>query len=103
MLLGSSGVVKSTPTNTLLDAATQSTGRVREHDSRGKHTTTARLLHCLPRGACVIDTPGLRALRLDADEAMPGASFDDVDLIVDESQAGRRIVGRVPSRSVDRP
>ena len=78
VLLGSSGAGKSTLTNTLLGAAQQSTGAVREHDSRGKHTTTSRSLHRLPGGACSIDTPGLRTLRLDADEATLGASFDDV-------------------------
>ena len=69
VLLGSSGAGKSTLTNTLLGAAVQDTGAVRAHDSRGKHTTTARSLHRLPGGACVIDTPGLRALRPDGDAA----------------------------------
>lgn len=45
VLLGSSGAGKSTLTNTLLGAAVQDTGGVRVHDSRGKHTTTARSLH----------------------------------------------------------
>jgi ribosome biogenesis GTPase len=78
VLLGSSGAGKSTLTNTLLGAAVQDTGAVRVHDSRGMHTTTARSLHLLPGGACVIDTPGLRTLRPDADEATLAASFDDV-------------------------
>ncbi|MEO7010565.1 MAG: ribosome small subunit-dependent GTPase A [Caldimonas sp.] len=81
VLLGSSGAGKSTLTNTLLGAATQSTGPVREHDGRGKHTTTARSLHCLPGGACVIDTPGLRTLKIDADEATLEAIFDDVQTL----------------------
>jgi ribosome biogenesis GTPase len=78
VLLGSSGAGKSTLTNTLLGAAVQDTGPVRAHDSRGKHTTTSRSLHLLPGGACVIDTPGLRTLRPDADEATLAASFEDV-------------------------
>ena len=77
--LGSSGAGKSTLTNTLIGAAVQDTGAVREHDSRGKHTTTSRSLHRLPGGACVIDTPGLRALRPDVDEAALGASFGDIE------------------------
>ena len=48
---------------------------MREHDSRGMHTTTARSLHLLPGGACVIDTPGLRTLRPDIDEATPGGEL----------------------------
>ncbi len=79
VLLGSSGAGKSTLTNTLAGEALQDTGTVRGHDSRGKHTTTVRSLHRLPGGACVIDTPGLRALRPDADEATLGASFGDID------------------------
>jgi ribosome biogenesis GTPase len=78
VLLGSSGAGKSTLTNTLLGAAVQSTGAVRVHDSRGKHTTTSRSLFRLPQGACVIDTPGVRTLRPDIDEASLAASFDDI-------------------------
>lgn len=79
VLLGSSGAGKSTLTNTLAGAPIQDTGAVREHDSRGKHTTTSRSLHRLPGGACVIDTPGLRALRPDVDEATLAASFADIE------------------------
>jgi len=81
VLLGSSGAGKSTLTNTLLGQAVQDTGAVREHDSRGKHTTTARSLHRLPCGGCVIDTPGLRALRPDADERAVAATFGDVEAL----------------------
>jgi ribosome biogenesis GTPase len=79
VVLGSSGAGKSTLTNTLLGAALQDTGVVRAHDSRGMHTTTARTLHPLPGGACIIDTPGLRTLRPDADEGTLVASFGDVE------------------------
>ncbi len=78
VLLGSSGAGKSTLTNALLGQASQRTGASREGDGRGRHTTTARSLHRLPGGACVIDTPGLRTLRLDADmEALHGV-FDEI-------------------------
>lgn len=81
VLMGSSGAGKSTLTNTLLGRAAQDTGAVRAHDSRGKHTTTSRSLHRLPGGACVIDTPGLRALRPDVDQATLMATFEDVDAL----------------------
>jgi ribosome biogenesis GTPase len=79
-LLGSSGAGKSTLTNTLCagSAPLQATGAAREGDSRGRHTTTARTLHRAPGGACIVDTPGLRALRLDVDEAALGQAFDDI-------------------------
>jgi ribosome biogenesis GTPase len=78
VLLGSSGAGKSTLTNSLLGSATQDTGAVREHDSRGKHTTTARSLHLLPTGACVIDTPGVRTLRPDVDAQTLSSLFEDI-------------------------
>ncbi len=77
VLLGSSGAGKSTLTNTLcgVDQVTQAT---RTRDGRGQHTTTARSLHLAPGGACVIDTPGLRTLRLDGDAERLDAAFGDV-------------------------
>ena len=77
VLLGSSGAGKSTLTN-LLAGALQDTGAVRDGDGRGKHTTTARSLHLCPEGACIIDTPGLRTWRPDADAAALSATFEDV-------------------------
>lgn len=81
VLLGSSGAGKSTLTNSLLGCHTQDTGAVRAHDSRGKHTTTARSLHALPGGACIIDTPGVRTLRPDVDMHTLGQLFDDVSAL----------------------
>jgi ribosome biogenesis GTPase len=81
VLLGSSGAGKSTLTNTLLGAHVQDTGAVREHDSRGKHTTTSRSLHRLPGGACIIDTPGVRTLRPDGDGAAVAGSFADIEAL----------------------
>jgi ribosome biogenesis GTPase / thiamine phosphate phosphatase len=59
-LLGSSGVGKSTLVNCLLGEERAQTGAIREHDDRGRHTTTRRELYALPSGALVIDTPGIR-------------------------------------------
>ncbi|HYE71085.1 MAG TPA: ribosome small subunit-dependent GTPase A [Aquabacterium sp.] len=79
VLLGSSGAGKSTLTNTLMRSIRQDTGPVRRGDDRGRHTTTARTLHLTPEGACIIDTPGLRALRLDVgDDGELQAVFGDV-------------------------
>jgi ribosome biogenesis GTPase / thiamine phosphate phosphatase len=78
VLLGSSGAGKSTLTNTLCEAPLQDTGGVREDDSRGRHTTTVRSLHRSAGGACIIDTPGLRGLQLDASAAELDQAFDDV-------------------------
>ena len=77
VVLGSSGVGKSTLINTLA-GATQDTGGVRKGDGRGRHTTTARSLHRTALGACIIDTPGLRTFRPDADARTLASSFDDI-------------------------
>jgi ribosome biogenesis GTPase len=78
VLLGSSGAGKSTLINALAGTALQATGATREGDGRGRHTTTSRSLHLLPEGACIIDTPGLRTLRLDGDEAQVQSVFGDI-------------------------
>jgi ribosome biogenesis GTPase len=78
VLLGSSGVGKSTLTNALTGQATQDTGGNRQGDSRGRHTTTARSLHFAVGGACIIDTPGLRTLRLDSEAGDIQGVFDDI-------------------------
>jgi ribosome biogenesis GTPase / thiamine phosphate phosphatase len=78
VLLGSSGAGKSSLTNSLCAAPVAATGAQRAGDGRGRHTTTTRSLFALPQGACVIDTPGLRTLRLDGDAQALGAAFDDI-------------------------
>jgi ribosome biogenesis GTPase len=81
VLLGSSGAGKSTLMNTLSGAVVQETAAVREDDSKGRHTTTSRVLRQLPAGACLIDTPGLRGLRLDIDAAALTGLFEDIDAL----------------------
>src|SRR5580658_5769240 len=79
VLLGSSGVGKSTLVNRLLQEDRQATYAVRASDSRGRHTTTSRELFVLPSGALIIDTPGLRELQLwNAAEGVT-RTFADVD------------------------
>lgn len=80
VLLGSSGAGKSTLINTLTQAD-QATGAVRRGDGRGRHTTTSRSMHWCPQGSCIIDTPGLRTFRPDADARTLAATFEDVQAL----------------------
>jgi ribosome biogenesis GTPase len=88
VLLGSSGAGKSTLVNRLLGQEVQQVQPIREKDSRGRHTTTARELLILPGGAMVIDTPGLRELQLwDATEGV-AETFADVDELAAKCRFG---------------
>lgn len=77
-VVGSSGVGKSTLVNALLGRQDQATGAIREDDGRGRHTTTRRSLLALPGGAWIIDTPGLRELRLDVEPQVIDDIFAEV-------------------------
>jgi ribosome biogenesis GTPase len=79
VLLGSSGVGKSTIANWLLGLNVQEVQPVRESDSKGRHTTTSRELFVLPGGALLMDTPGLREIQLwDAPQGV-AQTFADID------------------------
>jgi ribosome biogenesis GTPase len=83
-LVGSSGVGKSTLVNTLLGGDLQPTAPIREHDAHGRHTTTGRSLHRLASGGWLLDTPGMREMRLaDADEGVADV-FSDIVALAEE-------------------
>ena len=88
VLLGSSGVGKSTIVNRLLGRAIQEVEQVRASDSRGRHTTTKRELFALPNGALLMDTPGLRELQLwDADQGI-SQTFVDIESLAAQCRFG---------------
>src|SRR5690606_11238003 len=100
VLVGSSGAGKSTLTNTLLGREKQKTGEVRSADSRGRHTTTYRALIQLPSGGCLIDTPGMRELKLTGEEDLAGAGFDDVEALALQCRFSDCAHGREPGCAV---
>lgn len=76
--VGTSGVGKSTLINTVSGTA-YATGSIREHDSKGRHTTTHREMIRMPAGLWLIDTPGMRELKLGAIDSGLRKTFDDVE------------------------
>ncbi len=64
VLLGHSGVGKSTLVNVLVPDAGRETGRVNTVTGRGRHTSTSALMLALPGGGWIVDTPGIRSFGL---------------------------------------
>ncbi|MDA9558024.1 ribosome small subunit-dependent GTPase A [Vibrio sp.] len=76
--MGSSGVGKSTLVNQFLNQNIQVTQSIREDDSKGRHTTTARSLYKMNHGGLLLDTPGMRELQLAGSEEGVTETFSDI-------------------------
>ncbi len=78
VLLGSSGVGKSTLVNYLAGRELMATSETGASD-QGRHTTSLRKLILLPGGGAIIDMPGLRELRLYESAGGLDKVFTDID------------------------
>jgi ribosome biogenesis GTPase len=109
-LLGSSGVGKSTITNTLMGNEALATQAVREDDDKGRHTTTARHMHRIPGGAWIVDTPGMRELQLVDVRSGIDDVFAEISALADrcrfadcrhESEPGCAILAAIESGEIE--
>ncbi len=96
-LLGSSGVGKSSLINALLGEEHQRVSQISGYKDKGRHTTTARELIPLENGF-LIDTPGMRELKLDVSDA--AASFADVTQIAQNCRFSDCAHGHEPGCAV---
>jgi ribosome biogenesis GTPase / thiamine phosphate phosphatase len=78
VLLGPSGVGKSTLVNALVGDDSRLTTGALGADGAGRHTTTRRELVLLPSGGVIIDNPGMREVHLWIGEDGLSDAFDDI-------------------------
>jgi ribosome biogenesis GTPase len=84
VMIGSSGVGKSSLLNVLMDSDIQPTNEISHFNNRGRHTTTTRELFRLPNGSLLMDTPGMREFGVTSEEG----DDDDLFPIIEELAKG---------------
>jgi ribosome biogenesis GTPase len=89
VLLGSSGVGKSTLVNALVPGSDRAIGHVNAVTGRGRHTSTSALMLALPDGGWIVDTPGIRSFGLaHVRPAQLIGAFPDLDALTGECPRG---------------
>jgi ribosome biogenesis GTPase / thiamine phosphate phosphatase len=115
VLVGHSGVGKSTLVNALVPGADRAIGRVNDVTGRGRHTSTSAIALRLPGGGWVVDTPGVRSfglghvdpdrlvhafpeLEAGTDECPRGCSHDEPECALDAWVASGKAGASGPAR-----
>ncbi|MGP9693312.1 ribosome small subunit-dependent GTPase A [Brachybacterium sp. AOP25-B2-12] len=103
VLVGHSGVGKSTLLNALVPGAGRATGAVNDVTGRGRHTSSSALALRLPdRSGWLIDTPGVRSFGLghvDPDELLD--AFEDLAPLAEECPRGCTHLADAPDCALD--
>jgi ribosome biogenesis GTPase / thiamine phosphate phosphatase len=87
ILIGSSGVGKSSLMNKLMSNELRLTSETSESNNKGRHTTTTRDLFQMPNGSLMIDTPGMREFGLTSED---GNDAGDAFPVIDKLACGCR-------------
>ena len=89
VLVGHSGVGKSTLVNNLVPSADRSTGHVNVVTGKGRHTSTSVMALLLPAGGWIVDTPGIRSFGLaHVDPARVISAFPDLEALTGDCPRG---------------
>lgn len=102
VLVGHSGVGKSTLVNALVPGARRLTGHVNTVTGRGRHTSTSAYALELPFGGWVIDTPGIRSFGLaHVDPRQLIRAFEDLDAVTRDCPRGCKHGRKEPECALD--
>ncbi len=82
VIVGSSGVGKSTLVNFLIGKEVIATQEVRADDDKGRHTTTSRAMYESVYGGLIIDTPGMRELQFSDHQEGLSHQFGDIEELI---------------------
>lgn len=83
VIVGSSGVGKSTLVNHLIGKEIIATQETRSDDDKGRHTTTSRALYESVFGGLIIDTPGMRELQFSDHQEGLSQQFGDIEALIE--------------------
>ncbi len=102
VMLGHSGVGKSTLVNALVPGTDRAVGVVNDVTGRGRHTSTSALMLQLPDGGWIVDTPGIRSFGLaHVDAAQLIGSFPDLEEASDDCPRGCTHAATEPECGLD--